>query len=148
MKIISCCLVQRIYILCQILNASDVISHYGGKKIGPECHFLHSHTFIELHLSSSMCFGPCLSNRMCVSECPRGFWGDRRRCKRCYSSCESCTGSRSDQCTSCQPGHHLTEGANTCTAICGDNYYLDHGWISGITPAFMSVLTHFLSHYI
>uniref|UniRef100_A0A8C3AXM3 Proprotein convertase subtilisin/kexin type 5a n=1 Tax=Cyclopterus lumpus TaxID=8103 RepID=A0A8C3AXM3_CYCLU len=66
------------------------------------------------------------STRMCVSECPGGFWGDRRRCKRCYSSCESCTGSRSDQCTSCQPGHSLTEGTNTCTAACGDHYYLDH----------------------
>ncbi|XP_045923579.1 proprotein convertase subtilisin/kexin type 5-like [Micropterus dolomieu] len=66
------------------------------------------------------------NTRMCVPECPRGFWGDRLRCKRCYSSCESCTGSRSDQCTSCQPGHHLTEGTSTCTAICGDNYYLDH----------------------
>ncbi|XP_039635568.1 proprotein convertase subtilisin/kexin type 5 [Perca fluviatilis] len=66
------------------------------------------------------------NTRMCVSECPRGFWGDRRRCKRCYSPCESCTGSRSDQCTSCQPGHHLTEGANTCTAACGDSFYLDH----------------------
>ncbi|XP_054613481.1 proprotein convertase subtilisin/kexin type 5 isoform X1 [Dunckerocampus dactyliophorus] len=63
---------------------------------------------------------------MCVSECPRGFWGDRRRCKRCYSSCESCTGSRSNQCTSCQPGSHLTEGTNTCTAICQEDYYLDH----------------------
>ncbi|XP_047425540.1 proprotein convertase subtilisin/kexin type 5 isoform X2 [Mugil cephalus] len=66
------------------------------------------------------------NTRLCVSECPRGFWGDRRRCKRCYSSCESCTGSRSDQCTSCQPGHHLTEGTNACTAVCEDNYYLDH----------------------
>ncbi|XP_028457908.1 proprotein convertase subtilisin/kexin type 5 [Perca flavescens] len=66
------------------------------------------------------------NTRMCVSECPRGFWGDRRRCKRCYSPCESCTGSRSDQCISCQPGHHLTEGANTCTAACGDSFYLDH----------------------
>ncbi|CAB1448387.1 unnamed protein product [Pleuronectes platessa] len=70
--------------------------------------------------------GPARSSAMCVSECPKGFWGDRRRCKRCYSSCESCTGSRSDQCTTCQPGHHLTEGTNTCTAVCGDNYYLDH----------------------
>ncbi|KAM4634072.1 proprotein convertase subtilisin/kexin type 5 [Polymixia lowei] len=66
------------------------------------------------------------NTRSCVSECPAGFWGDRRRCKRCYSSCESCTGSRSNQCISCQPGHHLTEGTNTCTAGCGDNYYLDH----------------------
>uniref|UniRef100_A0A3B3ZHQ8 Growth factor receptor domain-containing protein n=1 Tax=Periophthalmus magnuspinnatus TaxID=409849 RepID=A0A3B3ZHQ8_9GOBI len=64
--------------------------------------------------------------RLCVSECPKGLWGDRRRCKRCYATCESCTGSRSDQCTTCQSGHHLTEGTNTCTTICGEGYYLDH----------------------
>ncbi len=97
------------------------------------------------HLLSSMCFGPCPSNRMCASECPRGFWGDRRRCKRCYSSCESCTGSRSDQCTSCQPGHHLIEGTSSCTAVCGENHYLDHGWISVLKAAFMSSrVSHFL----
>uniref|UniRef100_A0A8C6KVW4 Proprotein convertase subtilisin/kexin type 5a n=1 Tax=Nothobranchius furzeri TaxID=105023 RepID=A0A8C6KVW4_NOTFU len=66
------------------------------------------------------------SSRLCVSECPWGSWSDRRRCKRCFSSCASCSGSRSDQCTSCQPGHHLTEGTNTCTASCGENYFLDH----------------------
>ncbi|XP_062333907.1 proprotein convertase subtilisin/kexin type 5 [Osmerus eperlanus] len=66
------------------------------------------------------------NTRTCVSACPVGFWGDRHRCKKCYSSCESCNGSRSDQCTSCRPGHHLTEGTNSCTAKCGDNYYLDH----------------------
>lgn len=65
--------------------------------------------------------------RTCVSQCPRGFWGDRRRCKKCYSSCQSCTGSRSDQCTSCQEGHHLVEDGSTCTAVCGDGYYLDGG---------------------
>uniref|UniRef100_A0A8P4K715 Proprotein convertase subtilisin/kexin type 5a n=1 Tax=Dicentrarchus labrax TaxID=13489 RepID=A0A8P4K715_DICLA len=117
---------------------SDLTEEYSG-PCDPEC-------------SDDGCEGPspqqcvtCLhfflkfknNTRMCVSGCPRGFWGDRRRCKRCYSSCESCTGSRSDQCTSCQPGHHLTEGTNTCTAICGDNYYLDHGWISGFKPAFV-----------
>ncbi|XP_067430805.1 proprotein convertase subtilisin/kexin type 5 [Thunnus thynnus] len=106
---------------------SDLTEEYSG-PCDPEC-------------SDDGCEGPspqqcvtCLhfflkfknNTRMCVSECPRGFWGDRRRCKRCYSSCASCTGSRSDQCTSCQPGHHLTEGTNTCTALCGDNYYLDH----------------------
>uniref|UniRef100_A0A3P9N2S0 Proprotein convertase subtilisin/kexin type 6-like n=1 Tax=Poecilia reticulata TaxID=8081 RepID=A0A3P9N2S0_POERE len=66
------------------------------------------------------------NSRLCVSECPPGFWGDRRRCKRCYSSCASCSGSRSNQCTSCVPGQHLTEGTDTCTTSCGDNYYLDH----------------------
>ncbi|XP_034997609.2 proprotein convertase subtilisin/kexin type 5 [Hippoglossus stenolepis] len=111
----------------EMLTDSDLTEEYSG-PCDPEC-------------SDDGCEGPgpqqcvtCLhfflkfknSTRMCVSECPKGFWGDRRRCKRCYSSCESCTGSRSDQCTTCQPGHHLTEGTNTCTAVCGDNYYLDH----------------------
>uniref|UniRef100_A0A3Q3MRR5 Proprotein convertase subtilisin/kexin type 5a n=1 Tax=Mastacembelus armatus TaxID=205130 RepID=A0A3Q3MRR5_9TELE len=106
---------------------SDLTEEYSG-PCDPEC-------------SDDGCEGPspqqcvtCLhfflkfknNTRMCLPECPRGFWGDRRRCKRCYSSCESCTGSRSDQCTSCLPGYHLTEGTNTCTATCGDNYYLDH----------------------
>ncbi|XP_061589572.1 LOW QUALITY PROTEIN: proprotein convertase subtilisin/kexin type 5 [Cololabis saira] len=110
-----------------ILMDSDVTEEYDG-PCDPEC-------------TEDGCEGPgpqqcvtCLhffikfknNSRLCVSECPRGFWGDRRRCKRCYSSCESCTGSRNDQCISCQPGHHLTEGANTCTAACGDSYYLDH----------------------
>uniref|UniRef100_A0A8C7DPG1 Proprotein convertase subtilisin/kexin type 5a n=1 Tax=Oncorhynchus kisutch TaxID=8019 RepID=A0A8C7DPG1_ONCKI len=67
------------------------------------------------------------NSRTCVSVCPVGFWGDRRRCKKCFSSCEICTGSRSDQCATCRAGHYLTEGTNSCTASCGDNYYLDHG---------------------
>ncbi|XP_056289183.1 proprotein convertase subtilisin/kexin type 5 [Pseudoliparis swirei] len=111
----------------EMLMDSDLIEEYRG-PCDPEC-------------SDDGCEGPgpqrcvtCLhfvlkfkdSARTCVSGCPRGFWGDRRRCKRCYSSCVSCTGSHSDQCTSCQPGHHPTEGTNTCTAACGDDYYLDH----------------------
>uniref|UniRef100_A0A668VWI4 SPC3 n=1 Tax=Oreochromis aureus TaxID=47969 RepID=A0A668VWI4_OREAU len=111
----------------EIPTDSDLSEEYNG-PCDPEC-------------SDDGCEGPgpqqcvtCLhfflkfknNTRLCVSGCPRGFWGDRRRCKRCYASCESCTGSRNDQCTSCQPGHHLTEGTNTCTAICGENFYLDH----------------------
>nr|XP_019937280.1 PREDICTED: proprotein convertase subtilisin/kexin type 5-like [Paralichthys olivaceus] len=111
----------------EMLTDSDLTEEYSG-PCDPEC-------------SDDGCEGPspqqcvtCLhfflkfknGTRMCLSECPKGFWGDRRRCKRCYYSCESCTGSRSDQCTTCQPGHHLTEGTSTCTAVCGDNYYLDH----------------------
>ncbi|XP_013861969.1 proprotein convertase subtilisin/kexin type 5 [Austrofundulus limnaeus] len=111
----------------ELSEDSDLTEAYSG-PCDPEC-------------SDDGCDGPgpqqcgtCLhfflkfknNSRLCVSECPSGFWGDRRRCKRCYSSCESCTGSRSDQCTSCQPGHHLTEEANSCTATCGDGYYLDH----------------------
>ncbi|XP_056146386.1 proprotein convertase subtilisin/kexin type 5-like [Lampris incognitus] len=108
-------------------GGSDLTDEYNG-PCDPEC-------------SGEGCEGPgpqqcvtCLhfflksknNTRTCLSKCPAGFWGDRRRCKRCFSSCERCTGSRSDQCISCQPGYHLTEGTKFCTSSCGDNYFLDH----------------------
>ncbi|XP_035999655.1 proprotein convertase subtilisin/kexin type 5b isoform X2 [Fundulus heteroclitus] len=66
------------------------------------------------------------NTRMCVSECPSGFFrDDRKRCKKCSSVCETCVGSRSDQCITCRPGHHLIEGSNTCAANCADGFYLD-----------------------
>uniref|UniRef100_A0AAV2IT88 P/Homo B domain-containing protein n=1 Tax=Knipowitschia caucasica TaxID=637954 RepID=A0AAV2IT88_KNICA len=88
----------------------------GCEGPGPQQCFTCSHLFLKFKNST----------RLCVSECPRGFWGDRRRCKKCFGTCESCTGSRSDQCTSCQPGHFLTEGLGTCTAVCAEGFYLDH----------------------
>uniref|UniRef100_A0A8C4EM16 Proprotein convertase subtilisin/kexin type 5b n=1 Tax=Dicentrarchus labrax TaxID=13489 RepID=A0A8C4EM16_DICLA len=67
------------------------------------------------------------NTRMCVSECPSGFFrDDRKRCKKCSSLCETCVGSRSDQCTTCRTGFHLSEGSNTCVANCADGFYLDH----------------------
>ncbi|KAA8592193.1 hypothetical protein FQN60_017648 [Etheostoma spectabile] len=66
------------------------------------------------------------NTRMCVSECPSGFFrDDRKRCKKCSSLCETCVGSRGDQCTTCRTGFHLNEGSNTCVANCGDGFYLD-----------------------
>lgn len=66
--------------------------------------------------------------RTCVSECPPGFFrDDKRRCKKCSPLCESCIGSRSDQCTSCRPGLYLREGANTCVYTCPEGTYLDLG---------------------
>ncbi|XP_059192974.1 proprotein convertase subtilisin/kexin type 5b isoform X1 [Centropristis striata] len=67
------------------------------------------------------------NTRMCVSECPNGFFrDDRKRCKKCSSSCDTCVGSRSDQCNTCRTGFHLNEGSNMCVASCGDGFYLDH----------------------
>ncbi|XP_031426860.1 proprotein convertase subtilisin/kexin type 5b isoform X2 [Clupea harengus] len=66
------------------------------------------------------------NTRMCVSDCPSGFFrDDRRRCKKCSALCESCLGSRSDQCSTCRPGFYLKEGANTCVTSCPDGFYLD-----------------------
>uniref|UniRef100_A0A4W5LEB2 Proprotein convertase subtilisin/kexin type 5b n=1 Tax=Hucho hucho TaxID=62062 RepID=A0A4W5LEB2_9TELE len=67
------------------------------------------------------------NTRTCVSECPSGFFrDDRKRCKKCSSLCETCVGSRSDQCSTCRPGFHLNEGSNNCVASCVDGFYLDH----------------------
>uniref|UniRef100_A0AAR2J930 P/Homo B domain-containing protein n=1 Tax=Pygocentrus nattereri TaxID=42514 RepID=A0AAR2J930_PYGNA len=67
------------------------------------------------------------NTRMCVPECPSGFFrDDKRRCKKCTPLCESCVGSRSDQCTSCRPGLYLREGANMCVYACPEGSYLDH----------------------
>uniref|UniRef100_A0A665T8T6 Proprotein convertase subtilisin/kexin type 5b n=1 Tax=Echeneis naucrates TaxID=173247 RepID=A0A665T8T6_ECHNA len=64
------------------------------------------------------------NTRMCVSECPSGFFrDDRKRCKKCSSLCETCVGSRSDQCTTCRTGFHLNEGSNTCVANCRHQLY-------------------------
>ncbi|XP_032873456.1 proprotein convertase subtilisin/kexin type 5 isoform X1 [Amblyraja radiata] len=68
------------------------------------------------------------NTRTCVPQCPRGFFGDeKKRCKKCWSICESCIGSRSDQCTSCKNGYHLSEETNSCIPNCLDRFYLDKG---------------------
>ncbi|KAA0713725.1 Proprotein convertase subtilisin/kexin type 5 [Triplophysa tibetana] len=55
------------------------------------------------------------NTRICVPECPPGFFrDDKKRCKKCSPLCESCVGSRSDQCSTCRSGLYIMEGANTC----------------------------------
>ncbi len=81
-----------------------------------------------LSLSISLSTSVCLSLRMCVPECPTGFFrDDKKRCKKCSPLCESCMGSRSDQCTACRPGLYLMEGGNNCVSSCPDGFYLDLG---------------------
>lgn len=88
------------------------------------CHLWHS----LLNLVPLSLLSITSLSRMCVSECPSGFFrDDRKRCKKCSSLCETCVGSRSDQCTTCRAGFHLNEGSNTCVANCADSFYLDHG---------------------
>uniref|UniRef100_A0A4W3IY08 Proprotein convertase subtilisin/kexin type 5b n=1 Tax=Callorhinchus milii TaxID=7868 RepID=A0A4W3IY08_CALMI len=66
------------------------------------------------------------NTRTCVPECPRGFYDDeKRRCKKCWSICENCVGSRSDQCISCKNGYHLNEETNVCVTNCPESFYLD-----------------------
>ncbi|KTF75021.1 hypothetical protein cypCar_00027139 [Cyprinus carpio] len=110
-----------------LLPEDDTTEEYNG-SCDPEC-------------SEDGCEGPgphqCVSclhfflkfknnTRTCLSKCPSGYWGDKKRCKKCYSSCKSCLGSRSDQCTACKSGYHLNEEKNNCVTNCEDGYYLYH----------------------
>lgn len=91
----------------------------------------------------------CLSST-CVLDCPVGYWGDRKRCKKCYLSCMMCLGSRSDQCTSCKPGYHLDEEKNTCVTSCVDGYYLNYGKCNIIkidTSCHTLNLSHAITNY-
>uniref|UniRef100_A0A671RA21 Proprotein convertase subtilisin/kexin type 5-like n=1 Tax=Sinocyclocheilus anshuiensis TaxID=1608454 RepID=A0A671RA21_9TELE len=66
------------------------------------------------------------NTRMCVPECPTGFFrDDKKRCKKCSPLCESCIGSRNDQCSTCRSGLFLVEGGNNCASSCPDGFYLD-----------------------
>ncbi|KAG8455262.1 hypothetical protein GDO86_001457 [Hymenochirus boettgeri] len=66
------------------------------------------------------------NTRICVSECPSGhFIAEKKRCKKCFPHCESCVGSRSDQCTVCKPGFYLNEESNSCTTNCPEGFYLN-----------------------
>lgn len=92
-------------------------------------------------LASSLSIPTSHPLRMCVPECPPGFFrDDKRRCKKCSPLCESCIGSRSDQCTSCRQGFYLREGANTCIYACHEGYYLDRGKLT--LPCLMLQVWH------
>lgn len=94
-----------------------------GNKIGLDRHF-ETQEVCESMTKHCTIFPLC---RTCVSGCPEGFWGDRKRCKKCFSSCKTCEGSRSNQCTSCKLSHHFNEDTNSCVTSCGDGYYVEHG---------------------
>lgn len=64
--------------------------------------------------------------RICVLDCPLGYYpADKKRCKKCFPTCETCLGSRSDQCSSCKSGYYLNEETNSCVTNCPDGFYLN-----------------------
>uniref|UniRef100_A0A8C5MTT0 Proprotein convertase subtilisin/kexin type 5 n=1 Tax=Leptobrachium leishanense TaxID=445787 RepID=A0A8C5MTT0_9ANUR len=66
------------------------------------------------------------NTRICVSECPPGhYFADKKRCKKCFTNCESCFGGRTDQCLACKPGYYLNEESNNCISNCPDGFYLN-----------------------
>ncbi|XP_053558467.1 proprotein convertase subtilisin/kexin type 5 isoform X2 [Bombina bombina] len=66
------------------------------------------------------------NTRVCVSECPSGHYNaDKKKCKKCSFHCDTCKGSRSDQCTSCKLGFYLIEETNSCASSCPTGFYLN-----------------------
>ncbi|XP_068278360.1 proprotein convertase subtilisin/kexin type 5 isoform X1 [Nyctibius grandis] len=66
------------------------------------------------------------NTRICVSTCPPGHYNaDKKRCKKCSPSCETCVGGHSDQCMTCKSGYYLNEVTNSCITNCPDGFYLD-----------------------
>uniref|UniRef100_A0A8C6F9P2 Proprotein convertase subtilisin/kexin type 5 n=1 Tax=Monodon monoceros TaxID=40151 RepID=A0A8C6F9P2_MONMO len=66
------------------------------------------------------------NTRICVSSCPSGHYhADKKRCRKCAPSCESCFGSHGDQCLSCKYGYFLNEETNSCGTHCPDGSYQD-----------------------
>uniref|UniRef100_A0A6I8NZU5 Proprotein convertase subtilisin/kexin type 5 n=1 Tax=Ornithorhynchus anatinus TaxID=9258 RepID=A0A6I8NZU5_ORNAN len=66
------------------------------------------------------------NTRICVSNCPSGHYhADKKRCRKCAPSCESCVGSHSNQCLTCKLGYHLNEETSSCISDCPNGFYLD-----------------------
>ncbi|XP_076844464.1 proprotein convertase subtilisin/kexin type 5 isoform X2 [Brachyhypopomus gauderio] len=108
--------------------SSDYNSEEYNRSCDPEC-------------SEDGCDGPgphhcfsCLNyflkfkngTRTCFSECPQGFWSERKRCKKCFTSCATCTGGLSNQCSSCEIGYYLDKETSSCMTSCPDGYYISH----------------------
>ncbi|XP_041084402.1 extracellular matrix organizing protein FRAS1-like isoform X2 [Polyodon spathula] len=60
----------------------------------------------------------------CVPECPSGYYNDRGACKRCPSSCKTCSGGGYLDCTSCEAGLVLSH-SGLCSSHCYSGYYSD-----------------------
>ncbi|XP_041644401.1 extracellular matrix protein FRAS1 [Cheilinus undulatus] len=61
----------------------------------------------------------------CVSECPRGTYGQHGACLKCHPSCESCSGAGPVSCTSCPVNTVLTP-LGVCAPKCPIGYH-DNG---------------------
>ncbi|KAL4480967.1 hypothetical protein ABPG72_014435 [Tetrahymena utriculariae] len=51
-------------------------------------------------------------NRVCMSDCPLGFYNQGGQCLECYGKCSQCTGPGQNQCTKCNLDYILID--NTC----------------------------------
>ena len=70
------------------------------------------------------------SSTTCLNSCPAtGYWKNSgtKTCDVCHSYCKICTGSNSNQCSSCNDGYFKqpVPNANTCSSTCPAGYYKD-----------------------
>ena len=64
-------------------------------------------------------------NKKCVISCPGGYYGDigTNTCNSCDTTCYTCSGGASTQCTACSTIRYLHN--NECLTICPPGYYAD-----------------------
>jgi proprotein convertase subtilisin/kexin type 5 len=55
-----------------------------------------------------------LVNGTCLDSCPEGYYRDRDSCRRCHTSCQTCSGSEMTSCLSCKPGWTLNGTCLSC----------------------------------
>ncbi|XP_035383608.1 proprotein convertase subtilisin/kexin type 5 [Electrophorus electricus] len=113
-------------------RSAEMSSDYNSEEYNSSC---------DPECSEDGCDGPgplhcfsCLNNvlrfkngtRTCLSHCPQGFWSDRKRCRKCFPSCATCTGSLANQCSSCEAQYYLDKESSSCVTSCRDGYYTSH----------------------
>ncbi|XP_055951488.1 extracellular matrix organizing protein FRAS1-like [Argiope bruennichi] len=63
----------------------------------------------------------------CLTKCPDGYFSDENNeCKSCSSSCKTCFGNMTSQCSSCEKGYYLQKGQ--CVKSCDPNFYASDGY--------------------
>ena len=70
----------------------------------------------NFYISGSFCM-PCPSGATCdgyTIQCGEGYFSNGSSCKQCNSSCKTCSGAGTDNCTSCNSEYYLS--GNTCLA--------------------------------
>ena len=70
----------------------------------------------NFYISGSFCM-PCPSGATCdgyTIQCGEGYFSNGSSCQQCNSSCKTCSGAGTDDCTSCNSEYYLS--GNTCLA--------------------------------
>ena len=65
------------------------------------------------------------SGTSCLTTCPTGYFGNQttNACSACNSTCLTCSGPTSGECTSCGTGTFLNPYTNSCNATCPEGTY-------------------------